>query len=365
MATFNITTAIPSARLDQARRGQVPFTVTNTAGRDLAARARVVVEGGAQAGWFTLAEPQRDSPKDSTQQFTVQLAVPVAAAPGTYRFRLDVLGVEDPDEDAAEGPWTVVDVPPIVQPRRIPWRWVAVAAAAVVVLAVVVYLVFIRHPSQLGLAATVTRFGTVQLGQGSPSGVVTVTNNGNRPTNVNAVVRGMNPRDFRIVANSCAVGLQLPAGETCKILVAFEPVSDGERLAVLDVADGTGASAPELALTGTGRTALLLTTDPPSVALSSAASSPTQVTLRNSGGGVVRISGVRLDDPSSAFRITSACDGVALAFGQTCRVTVQLQAPGSSTSVLQARLLVTDDLSGSPQVVPVASYPSAFGLPRA
>jgi hypothetical protein len=363
MATFSITTAIPSARLDPARRGQVPFTVTNTAGRDLAARARVVVEGGAQAGWFTLAEPQRESAKDSTQQFTVQLAVPVAVAPGKYRFRLDVLGVEDPDEDAAEGPWTVVDVPPVVQPRRIPWRWVAVAAAAVVVLAVVVYLVFLRHPSQLGLAASVTRFGTVQLGQGSQSSVVTVTNNGNRPTNVNAVVRGMNPRDFRIVANSCAVGLQLPAGETCKVLVAFEPVSDGERLAVLDVADGTGASAPQLTLTGTGSSAIPLAVDPPSVALSSTSQVP--VTLRNSGGGAVRISSVRLDDPASAFRITSACDGVTLTFGQTCRVTVQLQAPGSSTSVLQARLLVTDDLSGSPQAVPLASYPSAFGLPRA
>src|SRR5262245_50513830 len=110
MATFTITTAVPTARLDPTRNGQVAYTVTNTAGRDLAARARVVVEGGAEQGWFTLAEPQRQSPVDSTQQFTVRLAVPLAAAPGTYRFRLDVLGVEDPDEDAAEGPWTTLDV---------------------------------------------------------------------------------------------------------------------------------------------------------------------------------------------------------------------------------------------------------------
>src|SRR5215472_18819083 len=148
MAAFSITSAKPTAQLPITRRGRVDFTVTNTSKRELTARAHVVPEGTAQNEWFTIVGPQRDSPADATHQFGVQVAVPIEAPAGSYRFRLDVVGVEDPDEYEGEGVWTTLEVPPAPVPRRIP-LW-AIAAAAVVLIAIVVgvYFRFIRQPEK-------------------------------------------------------------------------------------------------------------------------------------------------------------------------------------------------------------------------
>lgn len=363
MAAFTITSAIPGTRLGVARQGELSFTVTNTAHRPLEARARVVTEGSADAGWFTIAEAQRDAPADATQQFGVRIAVPSAAAPGTYRFRLDVVAVEDPDEFAGEGPWTTLDVPPLPPPRKLPWPWIAAAVVGVLLLAVVVYLVFIRKPDegQFRVIAGVQSFGTVQVGQGSAGGIFTIINTGKGSAKATATLAGANPQDFKLLANTCS-GAQVPPGSSCQLQVAFQPTSSGARSASLRVETTNAPPPPPVQLTGTGSGTALIGFTPATVVLTLPTGSPgpatavALLTIKNNGNGTLRISGVKVDDPVAPFRLLSGCENVALNGGQTCDVAVLFVAPAVTPKVVTAKLLVNDDQPGSPRVVALSGY---------
>jgi P pilus assembly chaperone PapD len=369
MAAFSITSAVPRARLDVRRQGQVAFTVTNTAHRDLAAQARVVAEDPADQAWFSVADPDRETAAGSTQEFNVQVAVPSPASAGSYRFRLDVVGVDDPDEDAGQGPWTSLEVPALAQPRRVPWRWVGAAAAAAVVLLVLLYLLVLRHPAQLSVTAGIEKFGTVAIGQSSQVSVITVSNTGSRPTSVSATVSGNDPQDFKIVAGTCGEA-GLPAGATCQLQVSFQPSSLGSRSATLSLRDGSGASAPELHLSGRGRNTVVIGFDPATVALSdpTTGAGPSSVqrslSIRNTGAGSLHIGSVTLVDTTGAFHLTSHCDGVTLAYGQACDVTVALSTSTITPQVLIADLSIVDDQPDSPQTVPLSGFRGQFVLAR-
>jgi hypothetical protein len=139
---FAITATVNTVRLDAQRGGTTAFTVTNTAGRRLPARARIVASDPTTQGWFTLVEPERTFPVSGTQQFTVQIAVPPSVPAGTHLFRLDVAGVDNPDEEYGQGPNVAVEVPPaVVTKQPFPWLIVAIGAGAgVLVLGLIVFL---------------------------------------------------------------------------------------------------------------------------------------------------------------------------------------------------------------------------------
>jgi PASTA domain len=131
---FAITTetdAIPLA----LRRGEVSYTVSNSSGRPLRGRARVVPLGSTQAAWLSLAgEAERDFAAAGVHQFTVQLAVPPEAPAGKYPFRLEVASVQNPDEEFAEGQTVTATVlRPLPNGTRFPWWMIAAAALALVV----------------------------------------------------------------------------------------------------------------------------------------------------------------------------------------------------------------------------------------
>jgi hypothetical protein len=138
---FAITVASPSLRLGDDRTAQAAFTVSNTSLRAASGRARVVPEDPATAAWLSVeGAAERALGPDATEQYLVRITAPTSAAPGPFRFRLDVVDDENPDDSSAQGPTVVVDVPPASQPkRRAPW-WV-IAVAAVVLILVVLLLV--------------------------------------------------------------------------------------------------------------------------------------------------------------------------------------------------------------------------------
>jgi hypothetical protein len=372
MAAFSITSAKPTARLPLTRRGRLDFTVTNTAHRDLTARAHVVPEGSAKAGWFTIVGPQRDSPPDGTHQFGIEVAVPIDAAAGSYRFRLDVVGVEDPDEFEGEGVWATVEVPPAPQPSRLPIWIIAVAAVLLAAIVVGVILRFVRQPprANLEVSATVQAFGNIPVGQGSPGSVITIKNSGGADARVTANLVGADAADFKVLATTCA-GVPLAAGSTCQLQVGFQPSAQGTRAATLIVKAPNAKTPPELTMTGTGQgTAAAVVFDPASVVISvphdqpgAATNSPgaTNITVKNNGGTPVTIGTVKLveNDPlAQAFQLISACDGKTLAGGQTCQVVVifthaYVKGGSVQANTFAGQLLVVDDAPGSPQTVPI------------
>src|SRR5918911_5611735 len=150
-SSFAITTATNSIPLDPNRRNQASFTVSNTSGRAVRGRGRIVPQNSAAAPWLTLAgDAERDFPISGTQQYAVQIAVPPTAPAGNYPFRLDMVGVDNPDEDLTQGPTVPLVVPePVVVKKPFPW-WILVAAALAVIILVGGFLFF--RSSQQGAA---------------------------------------------------------------------------------------------------------------------------------------------------------------------------------------------------------------------
>ncbi|MBI5667953.1 MAG: hypothetical protein HZC41_08075 [Chloroflexi bacterium] len=108
---FDITASQSRVNLDSQRRGEVSFTVTNTGGRLVRGRARIVPQGTAAPEWFTLeGNAERNFDVAGVQTYLVQIAVAAAAPAGNYVFRLDMLDVANPDEFYTEGPAVAFEV---------------------------------------------------------------------------------------------------------------------------------------------------------------------------------------------------------------------------------------------------------------
>jgi hypothetical protein len=133
---FAITTTTTSAKLPANRQGQFQFTVTNTSGRQLTVRGRAVAQTPEQNGWFTIEGPtERLCAPNATLTYTVNVAIPATAPTTPITFRLDAVGVENPDEYNSQGPAIVLEVPPASVPNKpFPWWIVAVAAAVILLL---------------------------------------------------------------------------------------------------------------------------------------------------------------------------------------------------------------------------------------
>lgn len=133
MGALTVTLVSSTVALDPQRRGRAAFTVSNQGSHVIRARVKVVALGPAQGAWFTIeGNAERDFPAGITQQVRVLVAVPASVALGRYLFRVDVVGVQNPDEDSASGPAVAFEltgrVP--VPPRR-PTGYLATLSGAV------------------------------------------------------------------------------------------------------------------------------------------------------------------------------------------------------------------------------------------
>jgi hypothetical protein len=140
---FAITTTTNSIRLSDNRPGEIVFTVSNTGNRPVRGRARPVLPANTPAEWFTIVgAAERDFAPAATQQYTVQANPAATAIGGRYLLRLDMIGVQNPDEEFAEGPTVTVEVAP-AQPvaKPFPWWIVAVGLGGLLVLAVLAFVV--------------------------------------------------------------------------------------------------------------------------------------------------------------------------------------------------------------------------------
>lgn len=128
---FAITTATNAVSLDTQRRSEASFTVSNTSGNPIRGRAQLALEAPASAAWLTLTEEaEQDFPTGGTQQYTVKIAVPADTPAGTYSFRLNMVGVENPDELFTQGPTVTFQVPEPEPQKPFPWWIVIVAVGA-------------------------------------------------------------------------------------------------------------------------------------------------------------------------------------------------------------------------------------------
>jgi hypothetical protein len=142
-SSFDVTTATNTIRLDNKRHGELTVTVFNTATQPKRGRIQLGTQQQELVPWVSLAGNQeRDFQPSGAQQYTFTVEVPPEAQAGTYRFHVDMVGVDNPDEDYTEGPVVSFDVPKVDAPQTRPFLWwiVAVAIIALVVMGGTIFL---------------------------------------------------------------------------------------------------------------------------------------------------------------------------------------------------------------------------------
>jgi beta-lactam-binding protein with PASTA domain len=140
--SFIVTAGVVKVELDDSGAARAPFTVTNSSAQSVKGHLVTKPRRGAKPEWFKVVDEFRDFAPNAAEQVVVQLKVPSGSRPGSYRFRLDALNVDIPDEDFTEGPFVAFEVaaaPP--NGKKFPW-WMLILASAVllIVIGIVVWL---------------------------------------------------------------------------------------------------------------------------------------------------------------------------------------------------------------------------------
>lgn len=240
---FAVTAATNSVKLNARREAEVAFTVSNTGRRPVRGRAHVLAEGNAERGWFSLAgDPEQTFAVAGTQQYTVKIDVPKDAPAGDYFFRLNMVGVENPDEDFTEGPSVAFVVPePEVQKKPFPW-WILLVILAVIVIGGVAFFLLSGGEPELAVAVDVSA-DPVIAGR-DLTYTIALTNNG-RQEATGVVMTDTLPTGTTFVSASspdCQLG---PAGQVL-VCQLTEPVAGNSTTEVEVVVNVDGATRDSL-----------------------------------------------------------------------------------------------------------------------
>ncbi|HEY6290096.1 MAG TPA: choice-of-anchor D domain-containing protein [Terriglobia bacterium] len=182
-------------------------------------------------------------------------------------------------------------------------------------------------------------FGNQTRGTTSSPQTITLTNSGGAPLFF-YTISSTDPADF---PETTTCGKVLESGDACAVSVTFTPSKEGSLSGRITITNNvTGFSNPQLiSLTGTG-VAPEAGLSPASLAFSTTQlvgtpSAPQNVTLSNTGNGVLTINSITI---TTGFTQTNTCGGFVNA-GSNCTITVSF-AP-TAAGALNGTLTVTDN----------------------
>jgi hypothetical protein len=211
-----------------------------------------------------------------------------------------------------------------------------------------------------GLTPGVLSLGNITVGTPSPAQPITLTSTGDQALSLNSItISGANTSEFS-ESDTCLPPTVLQPSKSCMISVIFTPSATGLRQATLMVADNAPGSPQIVQLSGTGvappppKPAVTLV--PGSVSFTTitqgTASSPTTVTVTNSGNATLHITSVVVagNNPND-FATTNKCSG-AVSANASCTIVVTCAplAAGQRSETIT----LADDAPDSPQVIDVA-----------
>jgi Pro-kumamolisin, activation domain/Abnormal spindle-like microcephaly-assoc'd, ASPM-SPD-2-Hydin len=205
------------------------------------------------------------------------------------------------------------------------------------------------------LTPTSLTFPSTPVGVASSPLTVTLKNSGRGVLSIFGLnITGADASSYSGTTTCPAAPATLAAGASCTVSITFTPASSGSLKAQLNIFDSAAGSPQTANLTGTGGgsspvvslTPATLTFPSTKVGATSAAKT---VTLKNTGGATLNISGITFSgaDPTS-FTDTTTCGGTVAA-GSSCTISVKF-AP-TTGGKLTASLNVADNAAGSPQSV--------------
>jgi 6-phosphogluconolactonase (cycloisomerase 2 family) len=202
-----------------------------------------------------------------------------------------------------------------------------------------------------------------EIGTTSSTALERLVNNGQQTLFISSIsIQGVNSAEFASV-NNC--GAALSAGAFCTISLTFTPTVTGPRQATLVVVDNGPGGAQSVALSGAAVQPLpAITLTPATVTfttvLTGSISAAQNITVSNSGGAALSISGVALSGPNPGdFRFTNACTAPITA-GGSCTIPVVFApiAAGQRT----AQLVLSHNALGSPHTISLTGAATPYTI---
>jgi hypothetical protein len=202
----------------------------------------------------------------------------------------------------------------------------------------------------VGLSATNLNFGTVQVGSVSTGQTLIVTNTGNAPLRVTAVIiSGNHSNDFFKTGDTCASAIIAPQN-FCTIGVIFQPTGAGVRVATLVLVDDAAGSPREITLTGVGLTG--------AIALSAASldfggqtvgvqTVTKTLTVTNTGQGALTLGAVSVAGPNAGdwILLANTCVNATVPANATCQIGVAFKP--TALGDRSATLTIANTAAGS------------------
>ncbi|HWD10052.1 MAG TPA: choice-of-anchor D domain-containing protein, partial [Actinomycetota bacterium] len=213
----------------------------------------------------------------------------------------------------------------------------------------------------VSLSPSSLTFGSGPVGTPVGPVTVTVTNTGNGTLYFTSPARigGADPADFSLSSDGCAATASggVAPGSQCTEHVTFTPQAPGPRSGSLILTDNATGSPQQVTLNGTGTApGIAFAPNPiafPATPVGTPATTPLTETLTNSGTAPLIISGATLTgaDPGDFGLASNTCSGATVVPAGSCTLVFTF-AP-TAAGQRAATLRVADNLTGSPQTVPI------------
>lgn len=232
----------------------------------------------------------------------------------------------------------------------------------------------------LSISPTSATYATQTVGTSSSPKVFTVSNTGDSDLVISAIsFTGTNPADFSFavvppqqrpkrqtrgaVVATATFPLKVPSGKSTSVIVAFTPTASGSRSAGLTLTHNAPNSPQTVALSGGTNSAGILIA-PTTLNFSSqfvgTTSNPTPITVTNNGAGNLVLTGLGLTgaNPSDFVYTLDVTQtdrrphrNLNVVIPPSGNVTINVAFKPTASGSRAAALNITDNASGSPQVV--------------
>ena len=197
--------------------------------------------------------------------------------------------------------------------------------------------------------------------QGTTSAPMTVTVKNTSTSATNVTFSNISTAaPFAVSGGTCSTsGPGIAQNATCTITVTFTPTGTAPSSGNLSVTDNAAGSPQLVPLSGTTTAQpITVTFTPPSLTfpatVQGVTSAPMTVTVKNTSTGATNVtfSAISASGPFAVSGGTCSTTGPGIAQNATCTITVTFTPTGTAPS--SGNLSVTDNATGSPQLVPLS-----------
>jgi hypothetical protein len=217
-------------------------------------------------------------------------------------------------------------------------------------------------PPTIQISPASLTFAPQSVGIPSPAQALTLLNGSGGPLSINGIsITGANAADFSQTSN-CPPSLG--AAASCTVNVVFSPAlrASANRTASVSIADNAAGSPQTAPLTGSA-TQPGISISPASInfggQLAGTAGQPQTITVSNTGTGALAFDGIAVSGGVDFVLGTNTCTGANISPSGTCTVQVSFSpACTNGTAARSASLVLTDNVAGSPQSVPLSGTAS-------